>query len=230
MAILSRPSTQYPTFATTNITDPTSGQPAILAPGSSVLTDGIGYQQPLDRQAINWHWNLDGQWVRYLDSQINDGADGLEYRAGLTDDFISRLFNITGAETTGVGPLTTEVQTIKSEIAALIPIGKNEYFLGAGTNSYGTAVLPDGFLNLVLAVDIRAVLISSGDIIARGRLWDSHIFGNVPINCAGEWTRDSSGDVAWSTNTQTVGFVTGVVPSNGWNDALIEKTLTVIYL
>jgi len=66
----------YPEWATSNPTDPTSGQPAIIEPSSGKKASGFTRLERPPRQDFNWLFNQSGSFLSKLSTIFNGSIDG----------------------------------------------------------------------------------------------------------------------------------------------------------
>ena len=63
--------TSLPEWASSNPTDPVSGQPAILEPLTAKKQSGFLHKERPPRQDFNWLFNLSWLWIKWFKQQIN---------------------------------------------------------------------------------------------------------------------------------------------------------------
>lgn len=86
-----------PEWATSNPTDPSSGQPAILTPSVGKIASGFLRHEYPPRQDLNWFFNLVSLWVTYLEEFTDEHEAEL---IGNTADIATNTADITTNETT----------------------------------------------------------------------------------------------------------------------------------
>lgn len=81
-----------PEWATSNPTDPSSGQPAILTPSVGKIASGFLRHEYPPRQDLNWFFNLVSLWVTYLEEFTDEHEAEL---IGNTADIATNTSDIT---------------------------------------------------------------------------------------------------------------------------------------
>ncbi len=226
MATPTRPLTAIPDWANLDPTDGTSGQPAIIAPSSTRINNGLGFRQLLPRQYLNWFWSLVGKWLAYFDAQINDISVGILKQLADISDVFDRLFAITGTEIVGVGPLTGEVETLKSNYSTLLKLS-HTYAHGVG----GTGANFSGAISFapgrIITITATAKIAHTTTVVGHAVLADANVVGLVD-HYIGYYNYDPmSGVINYVIESTGVGIHTGY---SSWADPALSVDIDVYYI
>lgn len=128
---MAKPSAK-PEWATSNPTDPTSGQLAIIEPSAGKKASGFLYQEEPPRQDHNWLFNTIDLWVDYFEVETDRNTSDIVV---LQEDVINNASNISGNATgitavsdalviaeSDIDVLESDMIVIQSDVAALEPI------------------------------------------------------------------------------------------------------------